>query len=506
MTNVTNISQAKKRIIKNWYEIEVGSGDKTKTKKIAKEATQVTDEIQASIWPGKLINVGGILHYVSKETKTIVSFKRCSEFFGYMGYLVDQFSWVNFPELKDTSFFVTIAQLVEQYDDIEPIAQIPRQSTVYVNADIEPYPTGKFLELLKLFNPASDVDMSLLMAAFLTPFWGKAEGLKPAFAIEAEDGDGRGFGKTFTASKIGKVAGGSIMVSNYDSQLYATLLNAETSARVVIFDNVKSNKLSSQMVEALITSDQISGKLMYVGTRSRPNSFTYIFTLNDASLSQDMSQRVVRIKLKKHFNDSTSLLSDVDQFIDLNIDEIRAEMLYWLDKYSRQNVIFKEAFRFPKWAKCVLAACTNDIDSCLREIKERQGEVDSDDDKGNFESYLVDSLSSYCIVDPTDKDGTTEHGKRNYDVFDYAWAISKDTMRGLIERHTGQKYRSDQKLGRWIAKNCPYIVTKRYRAGTGRFHYYCFRFDANVDYIFVVHGLPNSQMLLRSIDIQRFYD
>jgi len=68
---------------------------------------------------------------------------------------------------------------------------------------------------------------------------------------------------------------------------------------VVLLDNLKTFKLSSGELEGLITTDVISGHRFYFGEASRPNTLTFCLTINGASLSKDMSQRVVPVVLDR---------------------------------------------------------------------------------------------------------------------------------------------------------------------------------------------------------------
>ena len=71
------------------------------------------------------------------------------------------------------------------------------------------------------------------------------------------------------------------------------------SKRVVLLDNVKSFKFSWAELESLITAPTISGRKLYIGEGQRPNNITFILTLNGVSLSTDLAQRCVIVKLKK---------------------------------------------------------------------------------------------------------------------------------------------------------------------------------------------------------------
>ncbi len=69
--------------------------------------------------------------------------------------------------------------------------------------------------------------------------------------------------------------------------------------RIATLDNLKTPRFSWAEFENLITADTINGKRMYVGDGSRPNFITWTITLNGASLSTDMAQRVVEIRLRE---------------------------------------------------------------------------------------------------------------------------------------------------------------------------------------------------------------
>ena len=49
----------------------------------------------------------------------------------------------------------------------------------------------------------------------------------------------------------------------------------------------------------MITTDIISGKRLYMGEGRRPNTITHVITLNGASLSKDLAQRCIPIKLAR---------------------------------------------------------------------------------------------------------------------------------------------------------------------------------------------------------------
>ena len=62
---------------------------------------------------------------------------------------------------------------------------------------------------------------------------------------------------------------------------------------------MKTHRFSWADLEGLITASEISGKALYKGEGRRPNLLTWYVTLNGASLSKDMAQRMMIIRVKR---------------------------------------------------------------------------------------------------------------------------------------------------------------------------------------------------------------
>ncbi len=139
---------------------------------------------------------------------------------------------------------------------------------------------------------------------FLSAFWGGPPGQRPAYLIESVDDDGkggRGVGKSKLAQAVAALAGGHIDArpgEDIDKLMTRLLSAAALDRRVALLDNVKTLRFSWADLEALITADVISGRALYVGEGRRLNTLLWIITLNQASLSRDMAQRVVPVRLK----------------------------------------------------------------------------------------------------------------------------------------------------------------------------------------------------------------
>ena len=114
---------------------------------------------------------------------------------------------------------------------------------------------------------------------------------------------GRGVGKTQLTDIIAEeLAGGYVDVAPTESiaDVKTRLLSTESGRRrVARLDNLKTFKFSWADLEGLITSSKISGRALYMGEGRRPNTLVWVITLNGASLSKDMAQRCVQIKLAR---------------------------------------------------------------------------------------------------------------------------------------------------------------------------------------------------------------
>lgn len=195
----------------------------------------------------------------------------------------------------------------QHYDAVEPYPHEPLLPRHYY---AHPLPTGgdgtALAGLLKRFCPQTELDKALIEAAFLTALWGGTPGSRPAFLVtsDAEDdnGKGRGVGKSKLAQMIAQLCGGLLdfKASTEADEICKRLLSPEGRLRrVTLIDNIKSLHFSWDTLEAMITSDTISGRQMYQGEGRRPNTLVWFLTINGANLSKDLAQRVIVIKLAR---------------------------------------------------------------------------------------------------------------------------------------------------------------------------------------------------------------
>jgi len=293
------------------------------------------------------------------------------------GWLADHgganwYAGPSFPTKPELRAFVK--RTSKQFEAIERYPHEPRIDGHYYMCGESAEGDGSHLQqLLDMFSPETTIDRDLLQAFAMTIAWGGPGGSRPGFILTA---DGRGFGKTTTVEKIASIFGGCVSFSITDKakDLKERLLSTDALARRVAFlDNIKTNKLSSGDLEALLTASEISGKRMYHGDATRPNTITWAFTLNGVALSKDMSERCVIIRMKKP-TFSGDWAANISAFINDNRQHLIADIIaalrgerFKLDKYSRWGL----------WEREVLERLP-EPNEAQRVIQERAAAVDSD--------------------------------------------------------------------------------------------------------------------------------
>jgi hypothetical protein len=203
-------------------------------------------------------------------------------------------------------FFAHCTQTAEAFDAIAPAPHEPPVTrSYYMHPPLAGGDGAALNELLGVFRPATDLDHDLILAFLLTLAWGGPAGARPAFLFTGADGDAegnRGIGKSTVPKLAGALFGGLVKARERDdfAALATRLLSpAAAPMRLILFDNLKTLKLSSAELEDFITAPVVSGRENYVGEGQRPNLFTVALTLNGASLGKDMAQRVVPVLLAR---------------------------------------------------------------------------------------------------------------------------------------------------------------------------------------------------------------
>ena len=316
--------------------------------------------------------------------------------------------------------------------------------------------------LLCRFKPATPIDKDLILAFFLSLVWGGQPGQRPAWLFTSEDGDptGRGVGKS-TMPKMGaRLVGGHLEVRTNEGmdKLMPRLLSSDAiTRRFAMIDNVKTLRFSWEELEALVTTDTISGHQFYVGEGRRPNTLTWALTLNGASLSTDMAQRFIIVKVDRNTprhgkrRRSRSLTTSA---------EIIGDLIAIL---KRPAQTLATCSRWGAWERGVLAQ-VDEPSKCQRVIEERQAEADNErSESDGVAEHLADGLRNRGHVPDTD----------------VVFIPSADAAQMLNEA-TGERYatnranaylgvlripqlrKSDRGSGRgwiWIGKNAPVNAT-----------------------------------------------
>ncbi len=253
--------------------------------------------------------------------------------------------------------------------------------------------------LLDRFTPATPVDRDLILSMFASVVWGGAGGTRPAFMIVSDDG--RGVGKSTVPEMAGRLVGGAFTISKDDraGDIVKRLLTPEAATkRAVLYDNVKTNSLSWAELEAMITAAEISGHQMYRGERTRPNTLAWCLTMNGPSMSRDMAQRSVVIKLARpvysgEWEDSTNA------YIDGHRWEIFVDLAAFFQQPAEH---LAKHTRWGTWERDVLARLPEPTDA-QKVIAERQAAINADDDEaGNIEAHFAKELGALGYSPETD--------------------------------------------------------------------------------------------------------
>lgn len=350
-------------------------------------------------WPKR---VGKALFYVDKDNSIDPHFypiqwlPSASSLFGWAGsYSGSPIAFAKTAGCHNKEeVFAEFQRTGEMYESVEQYPHEPRVPEVYYACKeqqewVSTRP-GCLYELVARFSPAEPVDYDLIIAFLATLVWGGPGGQRPLFVITSDSG--RGAGKTTFASLLTSIVGGSLQLSSQadDQIIRQRLLSPEgMEKRTTLLDNVKSLKFSWAEFEALITSEKISGKQMYVGEASRVNRITYVITINGPSLSTDLAQRAITIKLGKPVH-TGDWLADTAKFISENKTNIIAELLELL----RQPIKPLQAnTRWGNWETAVLCRLDN-AERCQEVIRARQMALDAEQDESNlilehFEKQLL---------------------------------------------------------------------------------------------------------------------
>jgi hypothetical protein len=324
--------------------------DGTETRIVPLEISEIAARIsgQTDDWPRRI----GPSLFVD-ERQEISWFRRQSALFGWL-LTYGVINWQKGPDYATKGeVYDELCRSATEYSSIEMHPHEPPLPRCYYACKKAEATDGKTLRrLIDFYRPETTIDAELIKAMIATLFWGGPPGGRPAFMITAA---GRGYGKTKLAESVASLAGGYISLSSNEDadHMKARMLDVEAmQRRVALMDNIKSLRLSWAELEALITSESISGKRMYHGETSRPNYFTFMITLNGMALSTDMAQRCVIINLAKAENDG-EWLQQLMSFINSNRHKIISDVIQFLRRPPQGGIATYS--RWAAWDRDILA-------------------------------------------------------------------------------------------------------------------------------------------------------
>jgi hypothetical protein len=320
-------------------------------------------------------------------------------FFAWAGaHMNETPNWMGGSDKVTKAEFVAyLSQTVESFEAVEALPHYPKiPGHYYFEPEPEDGDGDALSELIEQFLPATAADKDLMLAAFLTPFWGGPGGQRPAFLLESEDNEqqgGRGVGKTKFTQAVAFLAGGHVDArpqEDMDKLMKRLLSPAALEKRIALLDNIKSLRFSWADLEALITADTLSGYQLYVGEGRRPNTLTWFLTLNNASLSKDMAQRCVIIKVSRPPHNP---LWEAETWALMNTKRLAiiGDILGVLKSYAPP---LERCSRWSAWEQAVLAR-VGDPAGCQQLIVERQAAVDVDQEEADFmrEAFFTELAS-----------------------------------------------------------------------------------------------------------------
>jgi hypothetical protein len=183
--------------------------------------------------------------------------------------------------------------------DVEPAMEAPAYSPDAGALDRLP---PLLRRLFRGFCWASDADLTNAVAFLLTGLLSNhfVQDPKPVGII---DGNQKGLGKTLLIQAIGHLLDDTepprvplVRDEELEKKLCALLREARSS--IFFFDNVR-DRVESALIEANSLAPQLSFRILgQSGTISRPNTFLWVITSNQASATEDLISRGLPIRLR----------------------------------------------------------------------------------------------------------------------------------------------------------------------------------------------------------------
>jgi hypothetical protein len=372
-------------ILANYRTEAEGEGEDAKQRQVFLSAETIAAALSdvTDGWPKR---VGGTLFAPADEGRPLY-LEDTAALFAWAGRQVSdggdsRLFWAKGPgAVSQEQFLAHLQQTAECFDAVEAHPHQPAMPrTYYLHPPLQGGDGTALAELLARFSPAGPVDRDLIKAFFLSLVWGGPCGQRPAWVITSdEDGGprrGRGTGKTSLARMAAALVGGYLEIRHTEAwpALVKRLLSpAARDKRLMLLDNLKSFKLSWSDLEGAVTADVVSGHQLYAGEGRRPNTLTWVLTLNGAALSEDLAQRAVFVRVSRPAY-APAWEAETRALVEGNRWAILGDLVAELRRGGRLEAV---RTRWGAWEAEVLA-CVADPAACQAAILERQAEADDD--------------------------------------------------------------------------------------------------------------------------------
>ena len=213
---------------------------------------------------------------------------------------------------------------------------------------------NEFLDKIPFDSPASKANFLGFMISSLFCMY-SFPGDFPSIIINA---DGPQSGKTSLARSLALLIDekppGTICFKSKDEEMEKDLATKIKNSNSIIFDNIKSNNISSPLLEKCLTDPVLEFRRFHTQNLiSRRNSLQFMFTMNGGSLSLDLLTRCFLVQLNKHnIKDKTF---KPEEFIKSHRLQLINELVYMVNKYlNNQITVFpKVETRYFKWATLI---------------------------------------------------------------------------------------------------------------------------------------------------------
>lgn len=337
-------------------------------------------------------------------------------------------------------FFAIMNMTGPAYKQIETLPHVPKiPGVLYICDDLPEFnapeadQVSPLWELMSKFN-VTGADTPALLAAMMTPLWGGPAGARPAFVLTADIAGGgtTGSGKTTTAELIAYLYGGHIGAGEeeaWEDVRKRLVQPGSLGYRVMLVDNVK-HKVNRGGLEAGITASTIDGWGLYRGQVSRQNHMTWLFTANVSSMSRDLSDRSIIIRLGAPKTDQ-GFKQWAMEFIDKHREAILAEMASMLAGPSKWDASGKGG-RWASFFEGVVSKVPNGH-LVLGIAEERR--VQADTDGTNARSYLK-------AIDDIISDAGIMHAVQKIVFVPEKTVLDRFIEMGIIERGSNGTVRS----------------------------------------------------------------